>query len=264
MTLLVETESTADLLAEHVAARINEVLVEAQERRGRASVVLTGGSMGVATIRALAGATRTAEYVPDWSEVDIWWADEQFLPEGHPERNIQQAADAAEPFALMTELPPENVHVIGASDRFENAEAAAADYVAELETAARAQGSPTGLPWFDIALLGVASDGHVASIFPHHADAAMREATVIAVYDSPESPPTRVSMTLPLISTAEHVWFVASGSEKADAIGRLLGGTPDEGTSAEETPAGEVVGRVSTVLFTTPETLSAGSHIHCA
>lgn len=248
MTPLVETEATKELLAERIAARVNEVLVEAQQQRGRAAIALTGGSMGIATVEALAGSTRTGEFVPDWSKVDIWWSDERFLPEGDSERNAQQAAEISDSFAMLIGLPPENVHVMGDADHFNTPEEAAEDYVAELKAAAQAEGAETDWPTIDVALLGMGPDGHVASVFPGRPETQIAEATVVAVHDSPKPPPLRVSMTLPLISTAQHVWYVVSGGEKAEAAERLL-----RGTSADETPACGVSGQVSTVLFTTPD-----------
>ncbi|KAA9394983.1 6-phosphogluconolactonase [Kocuria coralli] len=252
MTPLVETESTKDLLAERIAARVNEVLVEAQQQRGRASIALTGGSMGIAVVAALAASTRTGEFVPDWSRVDLWWSDERFLPDGDLERNAQQAADVSDRFALLVNLPPENVHVMGDSDRFNTPEEAAEDYIAELRAAARAENAEGDFPTFDVALLGMGPDGHVASIFPGREETQIEEPTIIAVRDSPKPPPLRVSMTLPLISTANHVWYVVAGAEKAEAAGRLLKGTP-----ALETPACGVSGRISTVLFATPDAVPA-------
>lgn len=248
--LQVETEHSKEVLAERVAGEINKVLVEAQQQRGRAGIALTGGSMGIATIRALAASTRTAEHVPDWSHVDLWWSDERFLPDGDVERNVQQAAEVSQDFALLNNIPPENIHPMGSSDHFDSAVDAAADYMAELKAAAQAEGREADFPTIDIAVLGMGPDGHVASVFPDHPETRIKEPSVVAVEDSPKPPPVRVSMTLPLISTADHVWYVVSGEDKAEAVGRLL-----HGGSVAQTPACGVQGRVSTILFATPDAL---------
>lgn len=249
-SLVVEHEGSKELLAERVACRINEVLIQAQQQRGRAAIALTGGSMGIATIHALAASTRTAEHVPDWSKVDLWWSDERFVPDGDADRNVQQAAEVSENFALLSSIPPENIHAMGASDQFASAQDAAEDYMAELQAAAQAEGSETGMPTLDIALLGMGPDGHVASVFPGRPETRIQEPIVVAVEDSPKPPPIRVSMTLPLISTADHVWFVVSGKDKAEATQRLL-----EAGSIAQTPACGVHGRISTVLFATEDAL---------
>ena len=81
------------LLAQAVAARIITVVVDAQAARGEASIVLTGGGIGIATLRELASSP--ARYAIDWPRLAIWWGDERFLPSGHPDRNETQARRGA-------------------------------------------------------------------------------------------------------------------------------------------------------------------------
>lgn len=249
----VVSEQTTALLVEQVAARINQVLVEAQEDRGRASLALTGGPLVTAAIQALAASTRTAEFVPDWSCVDLWWCEDRFLPQAHPQRNAQRAAAASENFMLLSQVPPENIHVIGDSDQFFTAEDAAADYLAKMKAAADADGNGGDFPIFDVALLGVGAHQPVAAAVSLSIDAQaqesarMHEATVV-VAESPQEPSPLIAMTLPLVSTAEHVWLLADGAEDEAAAQQLV-----HGTSGEATPGIGVSGQVSTILFTTPE-----------
>lgn len=247
-----ELRSAADMdeLADRIAAAINEVLISAQRRRGRASLALTGGTMGIRTIAALAASARYTETSPDWERVDLWWSDERFLPHGDPERNVRQAFDAVTATHQQLRFPPENVHIMGSADDFATPEEAAQDYLAELRAAAADQNADGELPPIDIALLGMGPDGHVASVFPGRPETGLRESTVVAVHDSPKPPPLRVSMTLPLICTADHVWFVVAGADKAEAADRLIRATP-----VEDTPACGAHGTVSTVLFATPDAL---------
>jgi 6-phosphogluconolactonase len=108
-----------------------------------------------------------------------------------------------------------------------DADAAAAAYAKELAAAAADAPSPVpGVPYFDVLLLGVGPDGHVASLFPGHPGFAVPEGTAIAVRESPKPPPTRVSLTLPALQAARQTWLLAGGSGKADAIARALGGEP--------------------------------------
>jgi 6-phosphogluconolactonase len=102
----------------------------------------------------------------------------------------------------------------------DDAQAAADRYAAELAAAAPA-GHP--LPRFDVLMLGVGEDAHVASIFPGHP--SYDEAGVTAaVQDSPKPPPTRITLTLPTLRTAEEVWLIASGPDKTDSVAAALGG----------------------------------------
>jgi 6-phosphogluconolactonase len=83
-----------------------------------------------------------------------------------------------------------------------------------------------GVPAFDVLMLGVGPDGHVASLFPGHPGFAVREGTVIAVRESPKPPPVRISLTLPALQAASQTWLLAGGAGKADAVSRALAGEP--------------------------------------
>lgn len=214
----VVVHSDPDVLAHAAAARLVVRLVDAQAARGVASIVLTGGRIAAAVYASVAGSP--AREAVDWSRVDVWWGDERFLPDGHPDRNETQARSA-----LLDQLPldPARVHPMPASDgpTGDDPEAAAAAYAADLAAAAR-PGSEQ-LPHFDVLLLGVGEEGHVASVFPE-APAAYEHRPVAAVRGCPKPPPTRLSLTIPAINTAEDVWLLAAGTEKAAAVGMALSG----------------------------------------
>jgi 6-phosphogluconolactonase len=207
-----------NLLAQAVAARLAVRLVDAQVERGEASVVLTGGTIAAAIYRALRDSP--ARDAVEWSRVDIWWGDERFLPEQHPDRNTLQAREA-----LLDALPldPARVHPMPPSDGPDgpDPEAAAARYAEELARAAK-PGTAT-LPHFEVLLLGVGEDGHVASVFPEH-PVAYETRPVSAVRGAPKPPSVRLTLTLPAINTAEEVWLVASGPGKASAVRLALSG----------------------------------------
>jgi 6-phosphogluconolactonase len=207
-----------DLLAQAAAARLTVKLLDAQAERGAASVVLTGG--GIATKMYEALRDSPARDAVDWRHVDVWWGDERFLPSGDPERNEVQARAA-----LLDVLPldPARVHPMPASDGpdGDDPEAAAARYADMLAAAARPGTAP--LPHFDVVLLGVGPDGHVASVFPEH-PVAYETRPVSAVRGSPKPPPTRITLTLPALNTGDEVWLIAAGAEKASAVGMALTG----------------------------------------
>jgi 6-phosphogluconolactonase len=152
------------LLAASVAARLITRLVDVQNERGSGTVVLTGGSIGTAALKAVKESP-TCRTV-DWSRVDFWWGDERFLPARHPDRNAVQAREA---LLDHLDVDPARVHEFGSSDDFADEDAAAADYAARLQKAATAEGDSSNdprLPRFDVLLLGVGPDAHVASLFP--------------------------------------------------------------------------------------------------
>ena len=125
--VLVHPEPAA--VADAAAQRLTAKVVELQAARGSASVVLTGGGVGIATLRSLlAGAGRTAI---DWRAIDLWWGDERFLPTGHPDRNETQAREA---LLDHLDLDWSRVHPMAGPDGpdGDNPEAAAERYAAEL------------------------------------------------------------------------------------------------------------------------------------
>ncbi len=218
----VVVHADAGVLAPAVAARLIVKIIDVQAERGRAGVVLTGGRVAAAVLRGI--RELPAADAVDWSRVDLWWGDERFLPSGDPDRNETQAREA-----LLDALPLDSarVHPMPAADGPDGAdpERAARRYAAEL--AASAGPGDAGVPHVDVLMLGVGEDGHVASIFPGH-PVGDGTGTVAAVYDSPKPPPTRTTLTMATIGTADEVWLIAAGPDKAASVGRAFtGGGPD-------------------------------------
>jgi 6-phosphogluconolactonase len=212
------------LLASAVAARLVTVLADAIAARGSASVVLTGGGIGTAVLAALGDAP--ARDAIDWRRLDIWWGDERFVPVGDPERNETGARSA---LLDRVDADPARVHPMPGPDGpdGDDPEAAAVRYASWLATAAGPAGHGP-VPAFDVLMLGIGPEAHVASLFPGE-PALHDERPVVYVYETTKPPPRRLSLTLPSIQAARQVWVLASGAEKAGAIaGALSGASPDE------------------------------------
>jgi 6-phosphogluconolactonase len=209
-----------DLLAAAAAARLVTRMVDAQAARGYASVVLTGGRTGTAVLEHL--NRNAARDAVDWSRVDLYWGDERFLPSGHADRNETQARAA-----LLDHVPvdPARVHVMEPSDgKFgDDPEAAAEAYASLLASLARPE-DHGDVPTFDVCLLGVGEEGHVASVFPSSPAVYEKERTVVAVRNCPKPPPTRVSLTLSSVRRAQEVWLMTTGAAKAAAVAMALSG----------------------------------------
>lgn len=201
------------LLARAVAARLVTRLVDVQAARGGASVVLTGGGIGTATLAELAAAP--ARDAIAWNRLDVWWGDERFVPSGHGERN-ETGARAA--LLDAVDVDPARVHPMPSSDGPDgrDPEAAAERYAAQLRAATRPEDHGL-VPSFDVLMLGIGPEGHVASLFPGM-PALYDERPVVAVRGAPKPPPTRITLTLPAIQTAREVWVIAAGEEKASAV----------------------------------------------
>ncbi|MEV0257076.1 6-phosphogluconolactonase [Streptomyces sp. NPDC050732] len=225
-----------ELMAQAAAARLITRIVDAQAARGSASVVLTGGRNGNGLLAAL-GASPAKDAV-DWSRLDLWWGDERFLPDGDPERNYTQAKEA-----LLDSVPvnPARVHPMPASDGPYEVDAAAEHYAAELAAAAGPEDHGP-VPSFDVLMLGVGPDTHVASLFPELPAVRETERSVVGVHGAPKPPPTRISLTLPAIRAAREVWLLAAGEDKANAAAIALSGAGEV-----QAPAAGAYGRSRTL-----------------
>jgi 6-phosphogluconolactonase len=216
----------ADVLASAVAARLVVAVIDAQAIRGTADIVLTGGRIAAKVLSTV--RDQPAARAIDWSRVDLWWGDERFLPAGDPERNETQARSA-----LLDAVPldPARVHPMPASDGpdGDDVDAAARRYADELAAAD---------PHFDVLMLGVGEDGHVASIFPGHTE-GLGSGTTAGVHNSPKPPPQRITLTMGTIQGADEVWLVASGPDKAGPVGQALKGA--------DLPAASATGRNRTL-----------------
>lgn len=212
------------LVAQATAARLLLRLIDAQSTHRPVHVALTGGTVGIKTLAEV--ATSPLRAAVDWSGVHLWWGDERFLPTGDPDRNETQARDA---LIDSLDIPTQNVHAMPApgTDGIETPEQSAEAYAADLARFAGNGGTDDAgpaVPRFDIVLLGMGPDGHVASLFPGHEALDVTDRAVVGVHGSPKPPPLRVSLTFPAIEAAEEVWVIVAGAEKADAVARALAG----------------------------------------
>ena len=232
----VVVEPDAERLARAVGTALVARLAAAQAVHGTASVVLTGGGIGVAVLERVAALAAEPERERvDWSAVDVWWGDERFVPADDDERNEKAARRA---LLDRVDVPAGHVHPMPAADAgFAEPEDAAAWYAEQLAAAAP-DGQP--LPRFDVLLLGMGPEGHVASIFPE-SPAAHDERPVVAVRNCPKPPPTRISLGFSAINSAEEVWLLVSGEGKAPAVALALAGA-----GPLQLPAAGVHGRRAT------------------
>lgn len=232
---LIEVHETRTDLAVAVAGELVLRLVEAQVDGGVPQIALTGGSVADAVHRELTRLTDESEIGSevDWSRVVFWWGDERFVEPASPDRNERQAREA---FLDQVDADPANIHPMPSTESADSAEAGAAAYADELRT----HGSGT----FEIVMLGLGPDAHVASLFPGYPQLDVDEIAV-AVHDSPKPPPDRITLTLPCLNRARSVWFVVSGEEKAAAVALALA----DGTDVRVAPAAGVAGQAETIWF---------------
>lgn len=193
-------------LAELQRACVREVedaLRTAIDTRGRALAALPGGSVAQAFFPAL------AESAADWTRTEVFWIDERAVPPRHPESNYGLAASL---LLIPAGVPEPHIHRLpGELPDLDQAARRASD---ELKSIA---GDP---PMLDLVLAGVGEDGHIASIFETDfgTQPGASATPVVPVYNAPKRPPRRLTMTMPVLSSAGRVIVAAFGRTKAAVI----------------------------------------------
>jgi 6-phosphogluconolactonase len=173
---------------------IVEASADAVSLRGRFSLVLAGGRTPLAAYRRLAALG------VDTAGWEIFFGDERCLPPTDPERNSAAAAVA---WLGRSGIAPAHIHEMAAE---QGPELAAALYAEEI----------AGWQPFDLVLLGMGEDGHVASLFPGHEHAG--EPLVVAVRDAPKVPTERVSLNYATICAARQRVMLVTGAGKSAAL----------------------------------------------
>lgn len=218
----IEILADAESLAARVAAELGDRIATIQADR-TPTLVLTGGTVAKVVYGQLSADSA------DWTDVDYFWGDERWVPAGHADRNDREAHEA---FLDRFSVPDARVHAMPADDGSRSLEEAAADYARVL---------PAGRP-FDITLLGMGPDAHIASLFPGHPQLSITDRPTAAVEDSPKPPPRRITLTYPVINASDAVWFIVSGAGKAEAVRAALAGET-------QAPAGAASGTGETVWW---------------
>lgn len=198
ITVADDAEEAARLVAERLA----------EQARTGGHVVLTGGSTPKRAYEL------AAEGEPNWSRVELWWGDERCVPSDDERSNYGMAKDA---LLNRLETPPAAVHRMrGELGR----EAGAAEYADVL----------TGIGDFDLLLLGLGPDGHIASLFPNFPTLDITDRDVVGSEAGHEPFVDRITLTLPRLCNAAELLFIVTGEDKADAVARALAGEPSHDT----------------------------------
>lgn len=153
---------------------------------------------------------------PIWKQLEIFWVDERHVPFDDPESNYGNARSYLESLGI----PLDQIHPMGANP---DSSEAAIEYQ-ELLTQSKAR-RPHGEALFDLTLLGLGPDGHVASLFPgtdHIQDTELCKAAI-----QPESGQARISLTLPALNSSNCCIFLASGSSKAEILSKVYHANPN-------------------------------------
>jgi 6-phosphogluconolactonase len=228
----IEVHVDAADLATSVAGELISRLEDAQARGEEPHIGLTGGTIAVDVHRQLGRMGAASEV--DWGRVVLWWGDERFVAPDSADRNAGQAR------AVLLDVlafDPAKVHQMPSTADAGSVDEAAAVYAADL----RAHGADA----FEVLMLGVGPDGHVASLFPGAPQLDVADQIAVGVTDSPKPPPERVTLTFAALNRSRAVWFLVSGEEKSEAVARALA----PGTDLHDVPAVGVSGEAETIWF---------------
>jgi 6-phosphogluconolactonase len=214
------TVSDSAALAKAAAER---VLARIAANDDRVAICLTGGSSPKQLYQLLATDFYRSQ-IP-WQRVHWFIGDERFVPADDPLNNMAMARQ----IFLDRCAPVTNVHPMptGAADPDE----AARRYEHELQSFYRADVIDPVRPVFDLVLLGVGPDGHVASLFPDYPAVEETGRWVVGVPKAHVAPfVPRVTLTLPALNSCREMLFEVAGAEKRAILTRAL--------ESENLPAG--------------------------
>ena len=219
-------------VASFAARAFIERVVELQAADRDVHVSLTGGTVGILTLKTLSQEPYLERI--DKNRLHIWWGDERFVESTSDQRNANQAKEALLDF---WHVPESNLHEFAASDEGLSIDEAADAFMAHV-----VEVFGQVLPKIDIAFLGMGPDGHVNSLFPG-STRPLSSQIVFAEKNSPKQPAERLSFNFEATNAASEIWFVVSGSDKAEAAENVLS---DEDC---ELPAAQVTGKSRTRWF---------------
>lgn len=179
--------------------------------RGQCTIALAGGGTPKPLYEQL------ATQALDWSKIHVFWGDERYVPADHPDSNAGMARQA---WLDHVPLPAANIHPMPTT----LAEPAAAANQHEAELQAFFGVAAGVFPAFDIILLGIGDDGHMASLFPR--TAALQVSDRLITVGNKDGQP-RITFTAPLINHAHAVIFIVAGASKQSALAEIFAQTGD-------------------------------------
>lgn len=187
-------------------------------RHGAFKVAVSGGSLPKTLAQALLSPASGPDDQVEFSKWEIFFADERAVPLDHDDSNY-----ALLKTELLDKIPQDQkptVHAIDTTHLDDLQELA--DQYEQTLVASFASRDSVRLPIFDLLLLGCGPDGHTCSLFPGHALLRETSAWVAPIEDSPKPPPRRITLTLPVVTHAVRVAFVATGGGKKDIMKQIF------------------------------------------
>jgi 6-phosphogluconolactonase len=204
-----EIVANSDALSKQVA---DWLLGIASATSGTVAICLSGGT----TPQRLYGRLAEAPYRDrfPWSRTHFFWGDERFVPHDDSLSNYSMANKA---LLSRAPIPAANIHPIPTEGL--TPEDAARRYERDLKSFYEATRGETMRRLFDVMLLGLGEDGHLASLFPGSDALQERERWVVAVTGG--KPKARITLTYPALENSANSVFLVAGEEKNMMLDRF-------------------------------------------
>lgn len=211
-------EPDAKALTERACRYFVEGMEKAAAARGLARVAISGGGAPRPVFEGLADPEKPWRARVPWDKLEIYWVDERCVPPTDSNSNYNMALEA---MLARAPLKPEQIHRMQGEVA---PEAGAARYESELRNTFRLEGAET--PRFDLIQLGLGTNGHTASLFPH--TTALHELGRLAVANLTDAAqPWRITLTAPVLNQGADVFFLIGGADKAEVVRDVFLGPRD-------------------------------------
>lgn len=186
-------------LANTVVTDALSIINSKLENQDTCHVGLTGGSLGSLISERLANELNKG----NWHGLNIWWSDERFVPYDSNQRNDLIFVNTINKFTeVEVHRVPFDIDIVKSAKEF-------SESVEKVD--------------FDLIILGMGPDGHVASLFPGQLDVD-EPRSAFEILNSPKPPAERITFSMKKINSSDEIWLVVSGTEKSDAISELIEG----------------------------------------
>lgn len=206
---------TAEGLTLDAAETFVHMTTKAVQDRGRCAVALSGGSTPRGLYQALAHTATLRARVP-WSQIEFFWGDERLVPSDDVDSNYRMAYDA-----MLSAVPLRREQIHRVPTELTQPAVVAREYEQDIRTTF---GADIQVPRFDLILLGLGKDGHVASLFP--GTTALSESGRLCIENwVPALDMYRITMTFPLLNQARAAVVMVSGPDKSSVVRQVLGRT---------------------------------------
>jgi 6-phosphogluconolactonase len=168
-----------------------------------------------------------------WNKIFFFWGDERHVPPDHADSNYRMVQES-----LLSKVPVPTENIFRVRAEQSDADAAAKEYEKVVRDFFRL--NPGQFPRFDLVLLGLGPDGHIASLFP--GSPGLSESKRIFIANRIEKMSTdRLTFTYPVLNNAACDIFLVSGEGKKDKVRQILEEQKDFPASHVDPQNGELL-----------------------